>query len=427
MPTIDFLTFWSVPHALLHQQIGNIYSSEAQLKMGALAESEAQSPNASNLQRIATERITRLYGGRIDVTGTPFLYTAIGWLSSGKFDADQKRFVLISSACLVLSILLLANVLDFSFVEASLLFVFIATYYAPVLADMQVGNVNEIELLGIVLFIVFIVHSQPLAAGLVIGAASMLKPMPVAIVVLAVIAWGIDREYRWLLRMLSGCLIAVSACFIASALYFGTPAIWIDFLHSLPRTLNGVSYSLQNGNFSLSASLFGATNVGSAIVPLVLLGGFAWLFIRTRARDSGVRVEPLQPAASRIHTAFAIAGGGCALTLVTSPLVWPHYFVLLLPLSIYLMRAPETESASAPKGDRVWSIAQSILPFVLFGMFSFLAELIVGNSPRNIFILFSVATLSSSGLAAHRIYQVRIGPVHTETCVALKSASRTVC
>jgi hypothetical protein len=433
MPTIDFLTFWSVPHSLSRQPIANIYSPEAEREMGSLVLSDSQSPNASNLQRTAAARVMQLYAGRIDVTGTPFLYTAIGWLSSGKFDTDQKRFVSVCGLCLALSVLLLGSILQFSFVEMSLLFMFIATYYAPILADIQVGNVNQIELLGVVLFIFFIVRSQPLVAGLVIGMAAMLKPMPAAVVVLAVIAWLIDREYSLLLRMLAGCFIAAAACFFASTAYFHNAAIWGAFLHSLSKTLNGTSYSLQNGNFSLSASIFGANGLDSAVIAMLLSAGFGCFFFRTReqigAATRNGRTKQ-SDASNRLHTAFAVAGGGCAMTLLTSPLVWPHYFVLLLPLSLYLMRPnSRMESVRHSKDKGFWSIAEPVLPFVLFAMFSFLAELVVGNNARSICILFSLATLSTLALALYGIWRRRRGFIIMEAAgaIRLQAAAERLC
>jgi len=131
MPTIDFLTFWSVSHALSRKPIANIYSPDSQRDIASLAVSEAQSPDASELQQQTTARVAQLYSGRIDTTGTPLLYAAIGWLSSGNFRTDQRRFVFICMLCLVLSMLVLKDLLRFSVVEISLLIIFTATYYAP--------------------------------------------------------------------------------------------------------------------------------------------------------------------------------------------------------------------------------------------------------------------------------------------------------
>lgn len=410
MPTIDFLTFWSVPHALSRKPIVNIYSPDSQRDIGSLVVSEARLPNASEVQQQATERVARLYDGRVDATGTPLLYAAIGWLSSGNFRVDQRRFVFVCMLCLVLSMLVLKDLLRFSVVEISLLIIFTATYYAPALADMQVGNINEIQLFAIALFMFFTARAQPLLAGLTIGTATMLKPTPVMVLALSLIAGLADREYRQLLRMFAGCLIAVAGSFVISAAYFGNPAIWIDFLRSLPRTLNGISYSLESGNFSLSELLFGATGGGSLIIPLVLLGIFSWLLFATR-QSAGPALALLSKennGARRMHSAFAVGGGGCAIMLLSSPLVWPHYYLLLLPLSLYVTRPGfEPEDDSSVRGIRARGVAVSVLPFVLLLMFSFLAELIVKNDPRSICIVFTLATVATLALASYRFWQQR--------------------
>lgn len=411
MPTIDFLTSWSVSHELSRKPIANIYSLDDQREMASFALTEAQSPTASDLQRQDTVKITQLYRGRIDATGTPFLYAVIGWFSSGNFVTDQKRFVFVCTLCLVVSLLLLKDLLRFSFVEISLLIMFIATYYAPVLADMQVGNVNEIQLLAVALFIFFTVRSQPLLAGLAIGTATMFKPTTAGVLVLSVIAGMVDRDYRQLLRMFSGCLIAAGASFLASAAYFRNPAIWLDFLQSLPKTLNGVSYSLQSGNFSLPALLFGATRGSSAVLLVVLLVAFSWLFYATRESRARKALNTLPKEIDRLrlmHNAFGVGGGGCAVMLLSSPLVWPHYYLLLLPLSLYAIRpVSDGNDAFSLRDIRIRRIAALALPFVLILMFSFIAELIVDNNAQSICILFILATISTLVLASYRIWQQR--------------------
>jgi hypothetical protein len=109
-----------------------------------------------------------------------------------------------------------------------------------------------------------------------------------------------------------------------------------------------------------------------------------------------------------MHRAFAVGGGGCAIMLLSSPLVWPHYYLLLLPLSLYVMR-PVYERKDAPsvRGIRVWSFAALILPFILLLMFSFLTELIVKNDPLSICIVFTLATASTLALASYRFWQQR--------------------
>src|ERR1700741_2373376 len=57
MATIDFLTFWSVPHAPSRKPIANIYSPDSQRDIASLAVKEARSPDASELQQQTTARV----------------------------------------------------------------------------------------------------------------------------------------------------------------------------------------------------------------------------------------------------------------------------------------------------------------------------------------------------------------------------------
>jgi hypothetical protein len=410
-PTVDFFTFWSVSHTLSRAPVANVYSPDNQRKIASVLVAEAQSSETSDLQRQATADVVHLYGGRIDVTGTPLLYMAIGGLSSGNFQTDQKRFEFVCASCLVLSMLILKHLLRFSIVTIVLLTIFVASDYAPVLSDMRVGNVNEIQLFAVMLFIFFTARSRPLLAGLTIGMVTMFKPTTASVLVLSVIADFADRDYRQLLRMLSGCLIAAVATFLASAAYFRNSAIWVDFLHSLPKTLNGVSYPLESGNFSLSALVFGPSSGSAAIILLLLLAAFSWLMFATRRNNTGEAQGEISKdiyGPRRMHTAFAVGGGGCAVMLLSSPLVWLHYYLLLLPLSLYVIQPAGGEKDAPSHGDiQMSSTKTTLLPFVLLSVFSYVTQTIVGNDVRIWCLLIVVATVWILVLASRRIWQER--------------------
>jgi Glycosyltransferase family 87 len=361
------------------------------------------------MQRQAIEIVAQHYGGRIEAVGTPFLFMVIGAISSGSYAVDQKRFVLLCTTCLLVSMLILKNVLHFSWLEASLLLLFVATDYGPVLSDVRVGSVNEIQLLAVVSFIFCMTRNQPLLSGLAIGTATMFKPTTGLVLLLALIAGVADRDYRQLARMFVGCLIGTGASFLLSVAYFGRAGMWIEFLRSLAKTLNGVTYSLQFGNFSLPALLFGATGVRSAAIPLVLVGAFSWMLFATRRREDTVGSEVSKEAATRrMHSAFAVGGGGCAIMLLSSPLVWLHYYLLLLPLSLYVIRQATVDGRNIFAGKmRVGRIAALLLPFALLFMFSFLTEIIAGTSARVMCSLVVTATLATLILGSYHIWQGR--------------------
>jgi Glycosyltransferase family 87 len=406
--TIDFFTSWTISRAVSTGHIAHIYSPESQREMGLLAINEASLPTASASQRRATEIVTQHYNGRIDAPGTPFIYAAIGAVSSGNYTADQKRFVSLCTICLVLSMLILKNVLRFSWLEFSLLVLFVATDYMPVLSDMGVGNVNEIQLLAIVLFIFFTARNQPLLSGLAIGAATMFKPITALVLLLALVAGVADREYRQLARMLLGCSIGTLTSFLLSVAFFGTPTIWVEFVRSLSQTLNGVSYPLQFGNFSLSALLFGTTRAGSSAIPLLLVGAFSWLLFATRVTPDQAAERSDELTARRTHTALAVGGGGCAIMLLSSPLVWLHYYLLLLPLSLYVIHSVSGDASNVFAGKvGMRSVAALVLPFALFFVFSSATEMIVGVNAWLTCVLIVAATLATLALASYRIWQGR--------------------
>jgi hypothetical protein len=202
------------------------------------------------------------------------------------------------------------------------------------------------------------------------------------------------------------------ASFLASAAYFGSTAIWMDFLHSLMKTLNGGSYPLENGNFSLSALVFGGNNGPAAITSLLLLlAGFSWLMFASRQNTSRELPDEASRNAygsRRMHTAFAIGGGGCAIMLLSSPLVWLHYYLLLLPLSLYVIQPANGKNyapllADVPAQD----ITSMLWPFVLLSVFSDLTQPIVGNDIRIWCFLIIAATAGTMALASNRIWRVR--------------------
>lgn len=411
MPGIDFFTFWSVPHVLSHRPIANIYSVGGQRDLAAAAVIEAQSPDVPDSQRKATAIVTQLYGGRMEVTATPMLYATIGWFSSGNFETDQKWFVFVCTLCLALSLAVLKNLLRFSLLEILLLAIFVASYYVPVLTNAGVLDINEILLFGTVLFILFSARSRPLLAGLAIGTTTMLKPTTAMVLALSMIAAITDRERRQLLRMLAGSLIAAAASCLASAAYFRSPAIWLDFFRSVPGTLNGIPDSLRNGNFSLPALLFGETSGKAMVIPVFFLVVLSWLLLTTRrngARRSYGEFSKQADESRRLQTAFVVGGGGCAVMLLSSPLVWPHHYLLLLPLSLYVLRpVSENKRAFSVADVGIQRMAVLVLPFVLLLMFSYLAEQIVGNDVRILRVLFNVVTVSTLALASYRIWQER--------------------
>jgi Glycosyltransferase family 87 len=188
-PTMDFFIAWSVPRALSIKPIANIYSAEGQLDLAATMEREANAPGISAKQKRATADTLRMGGGKIDAPGSPFLYTVMGLLSSGDYETDQRRFAIVCLASFALSIVVLCQLLQFSWLATILALIVLASSYMPTLSDVMVGNLNQIQLFIITLFIFFLARSLPLLAGVSIGLGMMLKPN-LAVIAGSVSSWA---------------------------------------------------------------------------------------------------------------------------------------------------------------------------------------------------------------------------------------------
>lgn len=396
-PMVDFFIFWCVPHTLSIKPVADIYSEQARRDMGSEMAAEAELPSAPETQRQATYANMQdsLHNGRVDSRGSPLLYTLIGLLSSGDYETDQKRFAVASGLCLAMSVVMLCHLLRFSVVSTILVLAFLAADFSPVVSDMGVGNLNEIQLFAVALFILFAGRSRYLAAGIAIGMATMIKPTTLIVLALAVIVGLADRDYRRLLRLLTGVGVAAAGSIAVSGLYFANPRMWIGFIKSLSGTVGDGSYPLEKGNYGLAKLLFGGTGPGPAIILIVLLAAFSWLVFSTRRKAPAV-----EPA---VTNAFAAAGVGCALMLLSSPLAWVHYYVLLIPLSLFVIQpAPDGEAPSLPGG-----IIAKFLAFVPLLMLSVLVQYNLSGIPWVLSADFNCAAVLTLALALLKIRRQR--------------------
>jgi hypothetical protein len=383
---IDFFTLWSVPHLVGNDPVQDIYSIDAQRKMGAAVRADAARPGTPLIQRQAAAVTDELYGGRVDATGTPFAYTLVGSLSSGEYTRDLRRFIVVSWAGFFAAVVMLCRLLGFSVLGTVLALMVFTSSFAPLLAELRVANVNQLQLFAVASFIVLLARGRLGLAGFVLGLAVLFKPNVAWIPVLGGLIAVADQDFRRARRVALGAVAAGAAVLGVTTLYFGTPQPWVSFVGSLRRTLD-VTYPLDNGNLGLSTLLFSLTNWHvSALLSVVFLVAFGVLAVRTRAKGPSA-------ASSRLHSglpagdAFVIAGAGCAVMLLTSNLAWLHYYILMIPLALYLLRPP-ADGAGLPPW-RLAGIASGAMGLV---MLSSPAQALAGRA-LNVAVLVNGATL----------------------------------
>src|SRR5262245_32722080 len=142
------------------------------------------------------------------------------------------------------------------------------------------------------------------------------------------------------------------------------------------------------------------------VMFFAVVAGIVW---RTRRSRDGAG-QPLTDE-RRLHDAFVATGAGCALMLLAGRLAWLHYYTLLLPLAVYLLRPDPTAEAGPVRGiARLVAIAGLVL---LSGP----VELASGDAFHES-IVVNAATLLLAGAGLHDLWLQRRAAVHAATTSA---------
>jgi hypothetical protein len=258
----------------------------------------------------------------------------------------------------------------------------------------MVGNINALQLLSVALFAFWWARDKPVLAGVALGAGAIVKPTVALVVVLASASVLARRDMPRAMRFLGGTASAGIAGAAIASVFFGRMGIWLDFLGSLGRTLGPGTYTIDSGNFSAVALVFGraATTVGAALL-VGLTGLGAWLAVRaSRAPDM-----------ARVREGLFAAGWGTGTILLSSPLVWLHYYTLLLP-AIFGGIA-DTRDAGDDGAGGGWM--RQAVGFVPFALLSASAETLMGENRRGEGVLVNLAVVLALTLLGVRMWATR--------------------
>jgi hypothetical protein len=338
-PAIDFYQFWVAAQVLAGPgaRAARLYDAREQTEIATRFRARAAAtPAAPRLQAAATTR------SRLELYGSPFLYAAFVPLVTGDYETDHRRFRLLSLAALVVAILTLGHVLGHSPSVTLLVLAFVALAFQPLRADIRVGNLNQIQLLLLAAYLWLASRERSrlrlIAAGAVLGLSVTLKPNVAAVVPLLAVAWLVAGRTRRLVLEGCGVLAGLLGAVLVGASMFGALSIWARWLGAV-RALPGSIIPVGRGNFGISR--LALEHLGVDVVPLLATTTFAVTVaavcygrhrLRELARASGggeiVAVDAL------------VVGTGCLLFLLSAPLVWQHYFVLVLPSVMVLLGPP---------------------------------------------------------------------------------------
>jgi hypothetical protein len=211
----------------------------------------------------------------------------------------------------------------------------------PFYSNLRVANVNAFQL-GLISLVLWLLRPNAnvryqFVAGVLIGMLVMFKPNLAPVALLFGGGWAVRRQYARLgmsiLGMLSGALAAV----LVSSLWMRSATIWLDWFNYIRQFVDG-GPGEKGGNYAVITHVFSAISpLGQAALAVFLcilcLALLAW-----GRRDTAL---PVESATGRnrefIENTFLIALG-CIVPMLSSTLVWLHYYLLSIPMIIVAYR-----------------------------------------------------------------------------------------
>ena len=338
-PGIDFYQFWGVPLARASASLQATPYTDGQAYARVL-NGIADASASVKLREANRERRS------LEPMATPFLYAAFAG-----FPADYERaralFAFIQYAAAWTGVFVLARLCSAPPWPAACIAFFVLLTFNPFIQDVRVGNVNSLQLLALALLIGVSSRKRFTGRdwidGLFLGLLALLvafKPNTPWIAAALTIHFLLVRGARaFAIAVVEAALLGIAA-FAIGAWYMDGPHAWLEWL-DLARGMDGSAMALpyERGNLSLAMLLGGASSMlGAKGYGIVL--ALALAIALAVALSGGGRTKALGAAARRAFSdPWFAASVGILFTFATSPLVWPHYHMLLLvPIAWLLTR-----------------------------------------------------------------------------------------
>jgi len=300
---LDFYIYYVNAQLPSRAGIDNIYAPETQERVGEEYYARAQASGSELRKYDATRR------RRLDNVSSPFLYTTLRWVSRDYDRALLQDHALLLAA-FIAGVLALCRRMRVSWHAALFLLAALLLWYRGFEADLRVGSVNSLQLVGIAA----ILWSPPMLAGAILAMLIAFKPNLILIALIVPFA----RDWR---RMLIGGAIGSAIAIVVTAINYGTFRVWIQWITAANEFWHRLQ-TREERNVAPALSLFQQHGTWlSYVIAAVLIAIVCFAIARSKRRDDALTV-----------------GLAILIYLISAPVVWLHYMVLVLPLAIALLR-----------------------------------------------------------------------------------------
>lgn len=353
-PGIDYYVAWVAADAVKNDTQHDIYAPISSFRLAVSYRNKADEVKDNPRQKRVARTLNELH-----MTATPFLYWVTGLIATGNYERDLDVWHGISLIMLLASILLIARQLGYSAPASLAMLLPVIVWFAPLQADLRVGNVNSFQL-GLVGLSLWLLARKPgythlFAAGFVVGLLVMFKPNLAGIPVLLAGGWLVRRQFTRAIVGLSGMAAAASGAVLVSSWWLGSATAWLDWLKLISKTVVTATRE-GSGNISIMSEL--SKTAGAADQPALLdrfnsIGKLSaagqltlvlclcllclvlfWWGRRGARASAGAHAEQSRETTENT----LLVATGCLVTMLVSGIVWSHYYVLTVPMLLVALR-----------------------------------------------------------------------------------------
>jgi len=337
----DFYQFWVPGQAVERLDPTNVYDREDRRQMAGFFTAEARQSGSPRYLAAALSR------QRLELAGTPLLYSVFALASSGDFDRDYARFRWLSLAAYVGGLLAFSAMLRYSAARSALaLFAFTALYW-PFHRDLQSSNLGQIQVGSLALFLYLErrpERSAQMAAAALLALGVLFKPTLFGLVLLLVPLRISQRHFDRLLREGAAFGVAGAIGLALPYLVLDERCGWLEWLRAFP----GILYDPIFLRGSFLQQLLQVQNLKIfSLFTLLLTASTAFYILWTRPRPPRTHEQ--------LDTWF-VAAISVEIYLLSAPTVHSHYFVLLAPALLLLLRPGAQLPREAHAAHYFWAL-----------------------------------------------------------------------
>jgi Glycosyltransferase family 87 len=314
----------------------NPYRQTAEL--GAFAHAAAESSDSVALRAASGFWHARNPAVGFEPTGTPLYYATLSLLPAG-FDVAHLLMTVLQFASLGAAIVILARLRNWRWLPTLCLAALALCTFNPFTQDVKFANAASVQTACIAALVMLAQRGRLEASALgdrgFLAALALLvlfKPNTALIAAALAASYHVTRGTR---RFMQGALVASVTALLAVALScwrFHDPSIWLDWFRYTQGANGGtLLYTAADGNLSLvkmlsergsSYGVAGYSMLAALVFALLAAAGITQMGRAPQRLIPGLRAV--------VGDAWLVASAGVLGTLLVSPLVWPHYYVLLV-------------------------------------------------------------------------------------------------